>query len=438
VLLLKMKNSVLYMILESGITIYYLTCRPDPKFKMFADSLFDQMCELKGELPRIKLCVIDFHVQYDPSRVEYFNSHGLEVKVMAPKPTVFQGLYRETKFDCFCASNTRNTGFVDCDTNYIVFVDDLSVLGPKWLKEVLRGYAEQSVLMGTYYKAKDLGYDGFINYVAITSTDSRRLALTGDERVSYDTSSLYGCSFAMPLIHALMVDGFDECCDGIGAEDYQFGIRLARTGVASYFCPDMLTVEDEHAHHTGENKKFMMSCVPVKSDRYIKGEDVGVMEDHAMLHWVQENKVIRPMQPTGLISLREDLRNGRPLAPSLLLDWRNDTPFRGFPFIIGFGSERLLKSLDSFGLFVGGNSPDFQNLWLKNGRVMDHESQWDINAMPNGRSVDLIMKDSNVEIIMELGYEGKSFGVPDHIFKNRSDLYEYLVSKYPQHIRDSR
>lgn len=159
-----------------------------------------------------------------------YEKYTKNILLSYPKPTAWQGKWKTTtQYEYFAAANTRNTAFLLCDTEYIVCVDDLSVLKEGYFKVIEEGSKNKEVLLGAYAKVNDLNVslEGDFTFNPKTVKLDTRFGngvLKGNKtRVS--GSWLFGCSFAMPLALAFKIDGFDEACDGQGAEDYDFGIR---------------------------------------------------------------------------------------------------------------------------------------------------------------------------------------------------------------------
>lgn len=195
-----------------------------------------QVIVIDGKYPRL-LGVQHFGIEHHP-----------------PKPTVWQGAHRLTQRDYFCAANTRNTALALARHDHVVFVDDLSVLLPGWLKAHVHAAANKYVLCGTTCKRKHLEVNSLGEIVRDEEfrpgTDSRLQLLPTDELVKCTGGWLYGGTFSVPLEHALLVNGQDEIHDSIGGEDYDFGERLERAGAPIFISRACGTFEDEDGHNT--------------------------------------------------------------------------------------------------------------------------------------------------------------------------------------------
>lgn len=275
------------------ITISYFTCRKEPRIEWFFRSLNR---ELKGDWSKVQVLIIDYWHQYDAAgREAQFRPfwevyEGCHVQHISPKPSPWQGKHRVTANDYFAASNARNTAFLHCNTPYIVCIDDLTVIKEGWYNVVRWGHQHGHVVLGSYAKVKKLdcdadgkfsfeehppGMDSRYNHQGVTDNFATRVA----------GSWLFGCSFGLPLRLAMEVDGFDEACDGQGAEDYDFGIRLGRVTPNIFYSRQMFTYEDEDLHFTADNVKFVRES-KMLTEATAMPKYIGMKSDHAMLQHV--------------------------------------------------------------------------------------------------------------------------------------------------------
>jgi hypothetical protein len=337
-------------------TLAYFTNRRNPRFAWFCDALVRQIPA--DELKQMQIVFVDallWDVEPQPVSKESvllgladLHSHErrqqlaeavagrFEYQHLPPKPCVWQGPWRQTDADGFAASNARNTAIIVAEKPYLVCVDDLSVLAPGWADNVRHAAQNGYVVCGSYQKLRamevkdgellgcDIGYRGGI--------DSRwdRGSATGI--VPWSGAGLFGCSFGVPVDLAVKVDGFDAHCDGQGAEDYDFGIRLERAGGKFFYNRNMLTYESEEAHTedqpaTGADKPRLAKHVPPdRLPECLKASyPDGLMSDHVMLQaLIHEPGRFLPLGTNGIAELRAQWQRERtrPTPIGRAVDWR--------------------------------------------------------------------------------------------------------------------
>lgn len=333
-----------------SLTIAYITCRPNPRWEWFLDSLAAQT-KSDEQRARIQLVFVDgklwdrdaylgkgpvslnLDVWHDHDRIaslaKLIQGRFPDVLHIPPKPCTYQGPWRQTTRDMFCAGNTRDTAFIVAKHEFVVFVDDLSVLMPGWLDQVLHAAEHNYVVCGMYKKVHGLRPDG--SYDSIASTDSRWDHGSDSGLVPWHGSGMYGCSFGLPLEAALEVDGNDPACNGQGGEDTDFGTRLERAGWPVFLNRNMLTLEDEDLHHDGS--KLPQNRYPVQQVFLPKGydsyhharQDEKYWSDHVLLNRLNnEHDRILPTIRNDLEKLRAEYqRSGLvPVPPFGMTDWR--------------------------------------------------------------------------------------------------------------------
>lgn len=316
-----------------SVTIAYFSSRKEPMFEWFVESLCKQATP--EELADVEVLFIDRHLwlpslfrgakqhtewiditdrfYHDPSRVNYANDCVKERFAflhIPPKPSVFAGPWRLTSKDWFCASNARNTAFIFATHRYIVGVDDLSVLMPGWWNQVKHAASGGYCVAGAYKKVKDLVVaDGeaksFTEFPP--GVDSRWNRGSESGVVKWSGAGVFGCSFGLPLDLALHCDGFDFACNSVGAEDYDFGIRVERAGGEWFYNRNMLTFESEERHHT-EPSLPRESREVTNLDMLPRGYSANRMSDHVLLNRVTaETRRATPLLPDNILlrTLRE-------------------------------------------------------------------------------------------------------------------------------------
>lgn len=229
------------------------------------------------------------------------------IRVAEPKPNIWQGKHRRLPVDWWATANARNTAIVLAQTDYIVFIDDRSHLGPEWLAEVRRGYqTREAVLCGAYDKIEGTPPD-------IKRSVDHRLGISPDGNINCGGGWCYGCTIALPLEWCFEVNGFEEGCDGLTGEDYTFGMMLGNNGRRIDYCPKLMVHQDRTAGN--ETCKGSYRCV----DKGVSPND----KSHAALERFCKAK--RTEFTPDLRQLRADLASGKPFPVpdpnAVFTDW---------------------------------------------------------------------------------------------------------------------
>lgn len=289
-----------------NLTIAYITSRKQPKIEWFFDSLNRQIrsdCALD-------ILVISNGVGFDdfiPCSYEL-----VRVRYLGPKPTIWQGSHRLTEEDWWAKSNALNTAICLCETPWIAFVDDRSVLSPAWIHCVEEAIQGGYAVCGTYEKHANLKVEnGEIVDMGTTLGIDHRPQDGGP----IPTKDWYGGSGALPLEWCLEVNGFSEdLCDGLGSEDSMFGVTLRNNGYPIIYDPRMMIVEDR---------------TPGELDGALKRADFG--EGRQAKSWA----IVRALQHQtssqnsfDIRNLRARVLNGEPFPPPSAspIDWYTGTP----------------------------------------------------------------------------------------------------------------
>ena len=212
------------------ITLVYMTARERPRLDWTLDGLEVQACP--GDA--VELIVVDARGR-EPAEIGYRPLDAIERVVSTrPKPCIWQGPQRITSVDWWATANARNTAIALAGTDYLVFMDDRSWLGPRWLEVVRQAERERaSVICGSYDKLED----------GRVAQDHRRGLSPGGKR-NCGGGWLFGCSFALPLEWCLEVNGLEEGCDSLTGEDYIFGLMLGNCGHRIDFEPKMFVRQE--------------------------------------------------------------------------------------------------------------------------------------------------------------------------------------------------
>lgn len=306
-------------------TISYITNRLEPKIEWFFGSLVKQG---GGD---IGVNVIDFHADDEKRRIDVFElaqKYGIKlVRHITPKPSVWQGPNRLTKADYFAASNASNTAIAICPTDWIVFVDDLSVLRPGWLNCVKEAVARGGITCGAYRKVLELTVEnGEVTHHKEhpLGIDAREKTVGSNVVVPCGGEWFFGCSFVAPIEALLKINGFDEDCDGMGMQDCIAGLMLKANGYSFVYDSRMMTWESEELHGQPGN--------------VFHREDWGVSpndKSHKILDLVYGGRKVAPnyFGPFGLRQLRQSILEGNsfPAATVPQHEWFSGTPLRDLP-----------------------------------------------------------------------------------------------------------
>lgn len=232
--------------MKPKISIIYSTNREQPMFHWFLNSLINQTTGIDRN--NIEIIFIDYAAEK-----RYLGSFE-NLIASKPKPNIYQGEHRKTTGEYFSPANARNTGAIHSRGDYLVFVDDVSILMPGWFAEVRKAASENKIVCGAYQKHFDMVVENG-NLISSRKHDAgidSRWNL--GEYVKITGQQLFGCSFGIPAKDFIEVNGFDEICDSIGGEDYHLGIRLNNAGKQIWYNRKMLTIESEELH----NQPFLM------------------------------------------------------------------------------------------------------------------------------------------------------------------------------------
>jgi hypothetical protein len=216
------------------LTIAFVTARKEPKIEWFFDSLSAQ----GGDKDVERLIVID---SQGPEEIDRYHKIA-NVYHRKPKPNIWQGKHRLTKEDWWAKSNALNTAICLCETDWIAFVDDRSVLMPGWLDRIHDAMRGRYAVCGSYEKRLNLKVENgvIVDEGTIDSLDQR-------QQLDYPqpTKDWYGGHGALPLSWCLAVNGFSEdLCDGLGLEDCMFGLTLYNAGFPVCYDSRMRIIED--------------------------------------------------------------------------------------------------------------------------------------------------------------------------------------------------
>jgi hypothetical protein len=246
------------------LNIAYITGRRDSCIQWFLDSLANQ-AEALSAWSDMRLIIVDRFLSPIPS-----NRIKCPIIHVRSKSNVWQGEHRLTTLEYFAAASARNTALCYAMDGVIAYVDDLSVLMPKWLASVKASESGNYICMGACKKVKRLNVE---NGIAKTwedfppGVDSRWSNGRDDKPVELTGHCLYGSSVSIPVKALENINGWDEDCDtfGMGGEDYIAGIMLSKQSWKIYFDRSMLIMESEE-HHASQAMHRIIEGSPGSTD----------------------------------------------------------------------------------------------------------------------------------------------------------------------------
>lgn len=277
-------------------SIIYLTNRQEPKFEWFVDSLYNQTTE--EDRQHIELIVVDSVLNVDESsrrqQLTEKVAGRFAVNHVKPQDNFYQGPNRKTKTEMFSPANARNTGVKYASAPYIVFVDDVSVLMPSWWPKVKQLSGGGSIVCGSYQKHFEMNVESghlVSSRQHQAGMDSRwNIGIDGGT-VQIAGTQLFGSSVGMPKEIFNQMGGFDDLCDSIGGEDYQFGIRLTHARHKIFYDRQMFTIESEELH----NQPYLM----LRDDRVLSPDaymerlrQLGINRRYADGNWDSSHMIL--------------------------------------------------------------------------------------------------------------------------------------------------
>lgn len=293
-----------------SLTVAYITSRHDSKLHWFLESLAIQTPTHYA----LNIIVIDAHTfGREYMTVFAFRNHlGVKMLFSGPKPTIWQGISRLTKEEWWAKSNALNTAICLCETEWIAFVDDRSVLMPGWLDCIEEAMHSGLAVCGYYEKRANMKVvGGVISDPGTTLGTDMRM----QDVHPYRTFDWYGGHGALPLEWCLAVNGFSEdLCDGLGSEDSMFGVTLRNNGFPICYDPRMKIIEDR---------------TPGEIDGALKRADKGVSPNDKS-HKIVEilNDKMTSQNSFDIRNLRNSILAGEQFPPPSAshLDWFDQQP----------------------------------------------------------------------------------------------------------------
>jgi len=286
------------------LTICYVTSRPNNKIEWFFDSLKPQI--LASD--EIDIVVVDLMAHTRDT-----TNWPSNVKLVEPKPNVWQGRSRVTAKNWWAVSNARNTGLCYCKNEWIVWIDDRCFLAPTWLDAVRHAVYENYAVCGSYEKWWGMEVSGGVitNQGTLSGKDQR----ASNRGVQNCYGQFWGATYVVPVEWALQINGFEELVDSLGAEDYLFGSMLCNNGFPTKYNPLLKIIEDRTPEEIGPDM--------LKTDKGVSPND----KSHAALH--RFGPLTRTQHPWDLRAIRESVLRGEPFPNTDAFprhDWYDNQP----------------------------------------------------------------------------------------------------------------
>lgn len=293
-----------------SLTIVYVTARKEPKIEWFSDSLWR---ETGGDVSNTFVIIVD---AFKTGSLPQDYNENKHVRHVLPKPTIWQGEHRITKEDWWAKCNALNTGIALCDTEWIAFVDDRSVLAHGWLQCIQDAMMNEYAVCGSYEKRANMKVtNGEITEAGeLLGQDIRT-----QRGFPHRTADWYGGSGALPLEWCLLVNGFPELTDGLGFEDIAFGILLRNNQLPLYYDSRMRLIEDRTPGEIDGALKRASKPSPDPSD-------IHQAKDYRILAIMNDSK--SSPNPFDIREIRRTVLNGGqfPAPSSSHNDWFDNQP----------------------------------------------------------------------------------------------------------------
>ena len=243
--------------MNKKLSIVYITCRREPMFEWFVETLISQY---ENKVVTDQIIFIDSFFCYDDKRgeklIKIVNGRFNYTHTSA-KPSIWRGEHKITRCNFFDASGTRNTGIILSENEHIVFVDDLSALADGWLNHHRKAAEDKIILCGAYDKVSDIVIsNGSLTSYNGSNCDHRFQKQTSDEKIKIPGGWVFGQNVSFPFEFLERINGYDEFFARRGCEDCNLGIRLELAGYSDlmFYNKNCLIVEDEKMHWSGINE----------------------------------------------------------------------------------------------------------------------------------------------------------------------------------------
>ena len=217
--------------------------------------------------------------------------------------------------------NARNTGFIHCEGELVVFLDDYSWVEPNFLATHwdLYKYRNRAVIGVVQAVEPEHGkVSSKENLKAVENDRDERWKSIHPQHEKDDCNAGWFWTFnaSAPLKSIVRVNGYDERYDCAGEDDVDLGLRLARIGVKFLYTSDP-KIKVYHMKHNGHQSR-PSPFPPEECDKFTK-EMLNVRYDGS---WglMEDNKRRKPWEVNqGYFNL-EKARNNKGNYP--MKEWK--------------------------------------------------------------------------------------------------------------------
>lgn len=289
------------------ITIAYITARLDPRFDLFADSVAHQL------QPTDQVVFVDHYLEFDANRHTQYKelvNGRFEMLHIPPKPSIWRGPHKKSRRAFADTAGARNTAAIVAKHDYVVFLDDLSAVYPRWREYHQKAADKGWIFGGCYESVRGLKVlpNGEIYYSRMGGRCGRKDHQPTDDPIQMYPSWVFGSNIGFPMKCLQKVNGYDESCARVGDEDVQLGARLGNAGFSDimYYDKNCLVNEDQWYHHAAANSPYLTLTnneYPLRrwktddADHYTHGKNI--YEKYEKLHtrYIYEGGGFKPLNP---------------------------------------------------------------------------------------------------------------------------------------------
>jgi len=224
------------------ISISYATIR-----RGWSENLFRLLGQQTVPNELFELVMVDDYGYRWPEIGRLASKYGVNVKYMKSKPWHWKSNRQ--------LGNARNTSFIHCDGELIVFLDDYSWAEPAFLDTHWDLYKHRERAVIGVVQAIETEKGQIFSKVNLTyvedSRDERWKAIyPRHEKDNCNPGWFWTFNTSCPLKSIVKVNGYDERFDCAGEDDVDLGLRMSRTGQKFLYTADP-KIKIYHMRHNG-------------------------------------------------------------------------------------------------------------------------------------------------------------------------------------------